>query len=149
VGGAGFADGAGDGVAELGHAAVALPVALHLLTDAIPGLREAGATVAGVRPVLPQAAEAAGEVQVAAAVSHARLYLRILEPLVVAGDGDPFGVAGDSAPPCLLVHRPVAPGKDLGGVARGLHAALVPADRKSTRLNSSHVSISYAVLCLK
>src|SRR5699024_11292916 len=24
-----------------------------------------------------------------------------------------------------------------------------PADRKSTRLNSSHVSISYAVLCLK
>src|SRR5438067_4430419 len=26
---------------------------------------------------------------------------------------------------------------------------LVPADRKSTRLNSSHVSISYAVFCLK
>src|SRR5207249_10286058 len=25
----------------------------------------------------------------------------------------------------------------------------VPADRKSTRLNSSHVSISYAVFCLK
>src|SRR5438067_9905657 len=28
-------------------------------------------------------------------------------------------------------------------------AALKPADRKSTRLNSSHVSISYAVFCLK
>src|SRR5690349_22549027 len=27
--------------------------------------------------------------------------------------------------------------------------ALLPADRKSTRLNSSHVEISYAVFCLK
>src|SRR3712207_7504352 len=27
--------------------------------------------------------------------------------------------------------------------------ALVPADRKSTRLNSSHANISYAVFCLK
>src|SRR5207249_5825010 len=27
--------------------------------------------------------------------------------------------------------------------------ALTPRDRKSTRLNSSHVSISYAVFCLK
>src|SRR5690625_6769099 len=26
---------------------------------------------------------------------------------------------------------------------------MVPADRKSTRLNSSHVAISYAVFCLK
>src|SRR5699024_12351001 len=29
------------------------------------------------------------------------------------------------------------------------HGHLVLADRKSTRLNSSHVSISYAVFCLK
>src|SRR5699024_11479918 len=28
-------------------------------------------------------------------------------------------------------------------------ASATPADRKSTRLNSSHVSISYAVFCLK
>src|SRR5699024_4855250 len=28
------------------------------------------------------------------------------------------------------------------------HGALLPGDRKSTRLNSSHVSISYAVFCL-
>src|SRR5437868_12776773 len=28
-------------------------------------------------------------------------------------------------------------------------AGLLPRDRKSTRLNSSHVSISYAVFCLK
>src|SRR5438067_13727467 len=32
------------------------------------------------------------------------------------------------------------------GQVRAMHAAL---DRKSTRLNSSHVSISYAVFCLK
>src|SRR3954470_23883446 len=30
-----------------------------------------------------------------------------------------------------------------------VHAALGPEDRKSTRLNSSHVEISYAVFCLK
>src|SRR3989442_458091 len=29
------------------------------------------------------------------------------------------------------------------------HLAIFPADRKSTRLNSSHVRISYAVFCLK
>src|SRR2546426_9196655 len=45
----------------------------------------------------------------------------------------------------------------LGGmstsVVRGLHVGMVPAyllrDRKSTRLNSSHLVISYAVFCLK
>src|SRR5690625_5948450 len=31
----------------------------------------------------------------------------------------------------------------------GTAAALASADRKSTRLNSSHVAISYAVFCLK
>src|SRR5690625_5537807 len=30
-----------------------------------------------------------------------------------------------------------------------LHCQLKPVDRKSTRLNSSHVAISYAVFCLK
>src|SRR5690606_39683555 len=33
--------------------------------------------------------------------------------------------------------------------AAGDAASSVPADRKSTRLNSSHVKISYAVFCLK
>src|SRR5438128_10914309 len=32
---------------------------------------------------------------------------------------------------------------------RGLNISRTPADRKSTRLNSSHGSISYAVFCLK
>src|SRR6266850_48108 len=49
------------------------------------------------------------------------------------GDG-----AGESAPACYLHHRH----------GRNLHAAF-RADRKSTRLNSSHLVISYAVFCLK
>src|SRR3712207_8946616 len=32
---------------------------------------------------------------------------------------------------------------------RPTHLALYPRDRKSTRLNSSHANISYAVFCLK
>src|SRR5699024_11423455 len=40
--------------------------------------------------------------------------------------------------------------EELGSQARALGAdAVVGIDRKSTRLNSSHVSISYAVFCLK
>src|SRR5690625_5389875 len=35
------------------------------------------------------------------------------------------------------------------GVLLKLHAVGCTADRKSTRLNSSHVAISYAVFCLK
>src|SRR5437868_12509215 len=43
---------------------------------------------------------------------------------------------------------------DLTGIDRLEHGAVAPVggevgDRKSTRLNSSHVSISYAVFCLK
>src|SRR5690349_25079850 len=34
-------------------------------------------------------------------------------------------------------------------VARSVFRSRVPRDRKSTRLNSSHVEISYAVFCLK
>src|SRR3712207_7029681 len=37
---------------------------------------------------------------------------------------------------------------DVGAVGPGL-VHLVAADRKSTRLNSSHANISYAVFCLK
>src|SRR5438067_7296582 len=42
---------------------------------------------------------------------------------------------------------PVAPGPHQSGL-EGLGRRR-PRDRKSTRLNSSHVSISYAVFCLK
>src|SRR3712207_8322424 len=36
-----------------------------------------------------------------------------------------------------------------GELLRGVHPVDVPQDRKSTRLNSSHANISYAVFCLK
>src|SRR5699024_12254390 len=42
----------------------------------------------------------------------------------------------------MAEHEPRGDGGDLGALGRRL-------DRKSTRLNSSHVSISYAVFCLK
>src|SRR5699024_12806981 len=38
---------------------------------------------------------------------------------------------------------------DLMTISKSLAAGLPLRDRKSTRLNSSHVSISYAVFCLK
>src|SRR3712207_7880340 len=56
----------------------------------------------------------------------------------------------------LELAEPAAPDQDairavlaghLANVARGMHSAL-EADRKSTRLNSSHANISYAVFCL-
>src|SRR5690348_17370927 len=64
------------------------------------------------------------------------------------------------------IHRAVPPLPDVGvttavrrsvlkrkhfcftDIARSCHS-LMPKDRKSTRLNSSHPSISYAVFCLK
>src|SRR5690554_4757738 len=54
--------------------------------------------------------------------------------------------------------RPSPAGKSLGGVARKTRESIILCeaagydfilDRKSTRLNSSHVRISYAVFCLK
>src|SRR5690625_6773658 len=47
----------------------------------------------------------------------------------------------------------VTSGRDPGAThrksTRHVARARVPSDRKSTRLNSSHVAISYAVFCLK
>src|SRR2546426_5347892 len=37
----------------------------------------------------------------------------------------------------------------LGEIALARSPGLIPGDRKSTRLNSSHLVISYAVFCLK
>src|SRR2546427_1172624 len=42
-----------------------------------------------------------------------------------------------------------SPGVLVGIFAYGMWAVLVALDRKSTRLNSSHSQISYAVFCLK
>src|SRR5699024_12793470 len=66
------------------------------------------------------------------------------EPIIV---GKPAPHMMEFAAGRLGAHRPLMVGDRLdtdieGGRAAGL-------DRKSTRLNSSHVSISYAVFCLK
>src|SRR3712207_7275030 len=51
------------------------------------------------------------------------------------------GEAGGQRPGVRPAHRP---GRHRGGVGAGAGP-----DRKSTRLNSSHANISYAVFCLK
>src|SRR5690625_3476741 len=54
--------------------------------------------------------------------------------------------------PILVVHPKDADlleGHPVADIARVTPEEVVPRDRKSTRLNSSHVAISYAVFCLK
>src|SRR5437773_8733347 len=49
-----------------------------------------------------------------------------------------------------FVRSPVAPKITITqGAAVGFESAWFGIDRKSTRLNSSHITISYAVFCLK
>src|SRR2546430_11627290 len=48
----------------------------------------------------------------------------------------------------LETHKTLS-GEDVTAVLAGGHGPLVDGDRKSTRLNSSHSQISYAVFCLK
>src|SRR3712207_9509942 len=56
---------------------------------------------------------------------------------------------GDGADQVLLGHRLVDHPTDPLAAALGREGEPRPADRKSTRLNSSHANISYAVFCLK
>src|SRR5690606_41988198 len=69
--------------------------------------------------------------------------VELVDPLDRPGGGD---LAVDDEPGHAvldhLAHRPAAPADDRRAAGHGL-------DRKSTRLNSSHVKISYAVFCLK
>src|SRR5699024_12627031 len=53
--------------------------------------------------------------------------------------GGPVGGPGGGGGLCLSAAPPAGPDRP----------QLLPGDRKSTRLNSSHVSISYAVFCVK
>src|SRR3712207_7737977 len=64
-----------------------------------------------------------------------------------AAEHDEHPVGGRSA---LVDDEPGGPGglRPVRG-ERGAHIERQPRDRKSTRLNSSHANISYAVFCLK
>src|SRR5690606_40327036 len=76
---------------------------------------------------------------------------------ILAARADHRGRGGGGRPrPRLLVPdelhaapRPRVVGRLHGGLRQPLADAAVLGDRKSTRLNSSHVKISYAVFCLK
>src|SRR2546426_4239407 len=60
---------------------------------------------------------------------------------------------GPRAPRAVALGASLADGRARGGSQRGdrprARGRAAPADRKSTRLNSSHLVISYAVFCLK
>src|SRR5689334_24602148 len=67
-------------------------------------------------------------------------------------DALPISVARALAPEPALLLADEPSGNLDAATAAGLHellSSLVREDRKSTRLNSSHSSISYAVFCLK
>src|SRR5215510_15717780 len=51
--------------------------------------------------------------------------------------------------PYTTLFRSPPPGVQQQRALSGWSAELIGGDRKSTRLNSSHVAISYAVFCLK
>src|SRR3712207_8222393 len=64
------------------------------------------------------------------------------------GAGAVIAEARDAHLPTFLHHH--FPGSDIPRQARAVYLRnLVRVDRKSTRLNSSHANISYAVFCLK
>src|SRR5207249_12012910 len=64
-------------------------------------------------------------------------------------NGTPMQRKGTKTTPTIVKTRPITSSRAL--VETSANRSLRPRfqDRKSTRLNSSHVSISYAVFCLK
>src|SRR3712207_9450090 len=70
--------------------------------------------------------------------------------LPLSGEGPPQ--PGPADPVARLLDQRVAPAAARAGPgahALAVHQVLEALDRKSTRLNSSHANISYAVFCLK
>src|SRR5438874_7298829 len=82
-------------------------------------------------------------------------YGRILHIASIAGKEGNAGMLAYSASKAAVIGMTKVQGKEYAGTGITINA-LAPAvirtamvDRKSTRLNSSHVEISYAVFCLK
>src|SRR5437764_7614321 len=61
----------------------------------------------------------------------------------------PYTTLFRSQNPIVGVGEPLQPVAFVVPIVDGENAGAVPKDRKSTRLNSSHRCISYAVFCLK
>src|SRR5690606_40042513 len=101
---------------------------------AFPTRRSSDLGLRRVRRVPPQRGRAVR--------ARRRLHLRLVPPHHRRGGG---------APPALRrLRRPAGLDRPRGGLHRRAAAGLLARrDRKSTRLNSSHVKISYAVFCLK
>src|SRR3712207_7209556 len=82
-------------------------------------------------------------------------YTTLFRSLDAYGGGEERAPAVPGVDPVHRGHQRVAPGRGRGEEGRGrvLRPAQVieqhAGDRKSTRLNSSHANISYAVFCLK
>src|SRR5699024_12070756 len=77
----------------------------------------------------------------------------VSDSVTVTSGSDASGLASDVSS-VELPHPVIASPAANTNAAKGFVGVLVdiaasPRDRKSTRLNSSHVSISYAVFCLK
>src|SRR2546430_7395040 len=72
--------------------------------------------------------------------------LSLHDALPISGDlGEGAYEPATNWSPTLTPRRPASP----AGISNTAFAPRLPADRKSTRLNSSHSQISYAVFCLK
>src|SRR5690606_41823373 len=101
-----------------------LPVLRHFLIFPRPPISTRFPYTTLFRSRLPLCDERAQHVKRLRAEILARLDVRVLHELVPAYDEDHVRTGGDGSVPAI-------------------------GDRKSTRLNSSHVKISYAVFCLK
>src|SRR5690625_5832163 len=76
-------------------------------------------------------------------------YMQILTPEFVAHFPDQIINIHHSFLPAFIGARPYERAYNRGVKLIGATSHYVTKDRKSTRLNSSHVAISYAVFCLK
>src|SRR3712207_7015444 len=75
--------------------------------------------------------------------------LSLHDALPICREGVAEGLRGEPAPGARAERASGARHPPGGGGGAGAGAAAGGGDRKSTRLNSSHANISYAVFCLK